>query len=1201
MFQPRQYQREAIDSIYKAWESKSGKNVIVVAPTGSGKSLMLAILISEVVKQGARVLVLTHRAELIKQDAKAIEIETGIRPGIYSAGLNRKDRHEAVTVAGIQSIGKQAFLLDPFDIVIVDECFPPDVEILTEKGFIPFGEYKSEKVAQFDNGIISFVTPEDVINKQYSGEMIRIHSQKLVDLSMTAGHELLISYKTKDKKESVSDVHFNTFKRMYVAGNAYGVDRCLTPDERLAIAFQADGNIHRIYTGKNSDKTKGIGAFSFSKTRKIDEFMKIMKDGNYRWRLNDITKAHENFNDKYRYMVYDMPISKDLPSLFNLSSLSVNTARLIIEEMVKWDGSVCSKNRYYFSSRHKKIVDFYQAVAVLAGYKTMVRVQVDNRSEKFSDIYRLFIMKNVHKIGCQQIKKERYHYDGTVHCVRVPSGNIIVRSNGFTLVVGNCHLIPRKSTTLYKRFLDESLIANPKIKIVGFSATPYRLDSGYLHEGKDAIFDTISYEIGIMELIKDGFLCPVISKSGIQSIDLTGVHIRGGEYVQEELAHAAENSEMVKAAVKEIVSLGKDRKAWMVFASSVKHAEMLRDEIAKYSIPVEIIIGSTQHRDKIIDDYKSGKVRCLVSVSVLTTGFDAPHTDLLAILRPTKSTALYVQLCLDEKTEILTKEGWKGIGEIDKGMIVASFDMNTSKGYWVPALSIVDRERHEDEKMVSISTNRLDIRVTGGHDMVVSSQKFDGTFSNWKKETAENISLKKDGYRIPSAFNMDHKGLPLQDYDLRFIGMFMTDGCLNKKTNGITFFQSERYPEIIEFIRKFLNEGNFKYTEVSRVGDICFGKPRTNPIHLFTVSFGTPRGTDKDRRGWSHLKDYISKDFPEILMECSSDQFRILLEAIHLGDGAKSANVTWTRRSYSISTGNKLYAERLQIASLIHGMSASISTYIKDRRNPLYIINITPSSTRTVGGSNQKDRKCLEIEKFSKNERVWCIETEHGTIVTRRNGKVAILGNCGRGMRIYPGKTNCLVLDYAGVVKEHGPVDTAYQKRKGSNGGEAPVKICPKCKTILHISILECPECGYLFPEREISAHDGKAYAGAILSDQIKPEIAEVSDVRYVVHHKVGKPDSVRIEYQCGMFITHREWLCPEHEGTARRKFITRWLTEYRLKNPPKTVAEFMVRLNEIPKPLEIVVRAIPGNKFVEILERKYIQSNAIDKIEELV
>ena len=214
------------------------------------------------------------------------------------------------------------------------------------------------------------------------------------------------------------------------------------------------------------------------------------------------------------------------------------------------------------------------------------------------------------------------------------------------ILVDECHLIPRAAETRYGQFISDMHIANPNVVVVGFTATPYRLDSGVLHEGEGALFDGIAYVCEMKKLIDDGYLVPVISKGGVSKIDLKDVHIRAGDYASNELAHAADDPELIRLAVAEIVAYGKDRKAWLIFASGITHAKHVADEVRKHNISCEVVTGETpkEERDNTVNKFKTGGIRCLVNVAVFTTGFNVPRCDMIALLMATKSTGKYVQI-----------------------------------------------------------------------------------------------------------------------------------------------------------------------------------------------------------------------------------------------------------------------------------------------------------------------------------------------------------------------------------------------------------------------------------------------------------------------------------------------------------------------------------------------------------------------------
>jgi len=214
------------------------------------------------------------------------------------------------------------------------------------------------------------------------------------------------------------------------------------------------------------------------------------------------------------------------------------------------------------------------------------------------------------------------------------------------VIIDEAHLVPKNTTTRYGKFLNDLRVCNPEVKIVGLTATPYRLDSGYLHKGKGAIFDGIAYDIPVGMLMDEGYLAPLVSKGAKAQIDLTNVGKRGGEFIESQLALAASNPELVQATVEEIVRFGEDRKSWLIFASGVNHAKMIEAEMHTHEIDAEVITGADNKTDRAckIADFKAGRLRCLINIGVLTTGFNHPATDLVALVRATASAGLYVQM-----------------------------------------------------------------------------------------------------------------------------------------------------------------------------------------------------------------------------------------------------------------------------------------------------------------------------------------------------------------------------------------------------------------------------------------------------------------------------------------------------------------------------------------------------------------------------
>lgn len=412
------------------------------------------------------------------------------------------------------------------------------------------------------------------------------------------------------------------------------------------------------------------------------------------------------------------------------------------------------------------------------------------------------------------------------------------------LFVDEAHLIGRGAATSYATFIAGLRAVNPDMKIVGLTATPYRLDSGRLDDtdpkGGLKLFDGVAYEISIRDLIDGGFLCPLISKATATALSVEGVHKRGGEFIAGELEAAVNRADVIAAAVGEVMAFGRDRRSWLLFCAGVAHAHAVRDELRARGVPAASVTGDMQNaeRDRIIGAFKADELRALTNANVLTTGFNVPAVDLLAMLRPTMSTSLYVQMV-------------------------------------------------------------------------------------------------------------------------------------------------------------------------------------------------------------------------------------------------------------------------------------------------------------------------------------------------------------GRGSRNAPGKRDCLVLDFAGNVARHGPVDAVKPRRPGEGGGPAPIKICPECQSIVAASAIECPDCGHEFPRDPEPKHHGTASSEPILATA-RPQWVPVSRRQFFRHEKplpaggLGTP-TVRVDYLCGLTV-HRQWICPEHPagGMARRKFEQWWTLHHGGAPIPATVAETMRRAGELLATAQIQVR--PSGRYFEIV-----------------
>ena len=214
------------------------------------------------------------------------------------------------------------------------------------------------------------------------------------------------------------------------------------------------------------------------------------------------------------------------------------------------------------------------------------------------------------------------------------------------VLVDECHLIPRNEQTRYMRTLETLAVMYPSLRVVGFTATPYRMDSGWLHKGEGAMFQDIIYTVEPQYLIDQKYLAPVFARSGAVKIDTAGVHTRGGEFISGELEKAAMSGDTTAIAVADFIERGKDRKKWLVFVTGIAHAEQVYQAVINEGITADVVTGTTPkaQRKKIVEEFKAGQIKCLINIDVLTTGFNCRDLDMIVMLRPTGSPSLYVQM-----------------------------------------------------------------------------------------------------------------------------------------------------------------------------------------------------------------------------------------------------------------------------------------------------------------------------------------------------------------------------------------------------------------------------------------------------------------------------------------------------------------------------------------------------------------------------
>src|SRR5262249_43068806 len=161
------------------------------------------------------------------------------------------------------------------------------------------------------------------------------------------------------------------------------------------------------------------------------------------------------------------------------------------------------------------------------------------------------------------------------------------------VIIDEAHFIPHHDEGMYRVTLDALRELVPDLRVAGLTATPFRLDSGHLCEGEGRLFDSVIYEYGIAQGIRDGVLAPLSSKTTSTTIDVTGVGKRGGEFITEQLEAAAIQGDVVERACDELATFYERRRAWLVYCVGVTHAALVCGALRARGVDCETVLGET--------------------------------------------------------------------------------------------------------------------------------------------------------------------------------------------------------------------------------------------------------------------------------------------------------------------------------------------------------------------------------------------------------------------------------------------------------------------------------------------------------------------------------------------------------------------------------------------------------------------------------
>ena len=622
------YQKAAVNAV------AAQQYGILQSPAGSGKTQMGIALVK---RFGKKALWLTHTLDLLRQskeraglymDKRVIGTITGGKVNIGSG----------ITFATIQTMCKLDLsrYRDFWDVIIVDECFKGDTEVLTDKGFLRFDALQGdEKIAQYtEDGKIEFVEPISHIKRHHEGTLVKFTVKDGRDVYMTENHiqPLFYSRVNTIKREPIGGVSLCYGKNLIVSGEGTGNNSPLTPLERIAIASQADGTIQRICVDHIS------WSIQLKKSRKIDRIRELAKQAN-------IPFTEIKSRDGYRRFMYQTPltISKDLTTTFD-TNMGKNRAEDFIREICEWDGSTLGRYDYYYSSKVKKNAEFVSVIAFLGGYTSSLTVQHDGRSENYSDIYRVYGFKRNYK-DVQSCKKRYVPYSGDVYCVEVPSHMIIVRADGFAFVTGNCHRVagtPTSMTQFYKVL--NNLAARHKI---GLSATVHRSDG--MIEATYALLGHVVYTVpdeAVGDKIMKVGILPV--GTGVE-IDRKCLNTDGTLNYTKLITYLTENLYREEVIVNTIKL--NEGKSCLILSDRLGHLEHLMNWLPAHMKKDAVMVSGKMttkkgkaEREQAIEDMRTGKKKYLFATYALAKeGLDIPCLERLFLTTPQKDYAVVTQ------------------------------------------------------------------------------------------------------------------------------------------------------------------------------------------------------------------------------------------------------------------------------------------------------------------------------------------------------------------------------------------------------------------------------------------------------------------------------------------------------------------------------------------------------------------------------
>jgi hypothetical protein len=377
----------------------------------------------------------------------------------------------------------------------------------------------------------------------------------------------------------------------------------------------------------------------------------------------------------------------------------------------------------------------------------------------------------------------------------------------------------------------------------------------------------------------------------------------------------------------------------------------------------EVVTGSSNKNEQI-DRFARDDVKILINCMVLTEGFD----------------------CLDNKSEILTDSGWKGIGNISTSDHCYSLNRTSGEMELIPVLNYAERYLAENEKMVSLKSQHIDMLTTGNHEyhFKYRDPKKKGTLEarlsdNFITLKAENLLDRRGEIQLPLSSEMRFPGIGLTPNEIKFLAWTQTDGYITK-CGAVEITQSNNPTKHVSYIRKLLQDLGYKYTETEKLPtEGSFSSQYS--LQRFYVH----------KESLTNISDLLSKTDNSVLASYNTmtrEEFDIFYKEMLKGNGSNYSG----KKSGWLWLPYKQQCDNFQAMAIIRGFACNSKEEVTKNGTKVYRMS---ARNKKWLGMKLSDSRAAKVNICNDYVgKVWCVANKNGTIVVRRNGKTAILGNC---------------------------------------------------------------------------------------------------------------------------------------------------------------------------------------------------------------